>query len=203
MRKPRKIILATANPGKLREIGGMLAGVDLEVRLQSDFGVPAVAETGLTFVENAILKARHAARCTGLPAIADDSGIEIAGLGGRPGIHSARYAGEDADDDANLRKLIGEVRVLPERDRAARFVCLMVYLRHADDPVPVIAEGIWEGVAVTDPKGGNGFGYDPMFYVPSEGCTSAQLPPEIKNRLSHRGKALKQLCEKLMVNGEW
>lgn len=194
---PDRIVLASSNADKVREINAMLAEHEVRIISQSEFNVPAVAETGLTFVENALIKARNAARHTGLPAIADDSGIELDALNGLPGIYSARYAGADADDEANLEKLIEEVRKLPEEQRQARFVCLMVYLRHAEDPIPLIAEGIWEGVAVTTPRGKNGFGYDPMFYVPAHHCTSAELPPDTKNRLSHRGQALRRLVTQL------
>lgn len=177
----------------------MLYGHDLQVISQSGFSVPAIEETGLTFVENALLKARNAAQHTGLPVIADDSGIEIPALHGQPGIYSARYAGMGASDEDNLYKLIGDIKKLPEEKRQARFVCLMVFLRHTEDPVPLIAEGIWNGIAVTVPKGENGFGYDPMFYVPTHNCTSAELPPAIKNRISHRGQALQKLVAQLNV----
>lgn len=196
---PDRIVLASSNAGKVREINAMLEGHEVKIISQSEFKVPAVAETGLTFVENALIKARHAARHTGLPAIADDSGIELDALNGLPGIYSARYAGEGADDEANLEKLIEEVRKLPEEQRQARFVCMMVYLRHAEDPIPLIAEGLWEGVAITTPRGKNGFGYDPMFYVAAHHCTSAELPPDTKNRLSHRGQALRRLVAQLQV----
>lgn len=195
-----RIVLASNNAGKAREIDAMLAGHDLHVISQAEFHVPEIEETGLTFVENALLKARNAARHTGLPAIADDSGIAIEALHGRPGIYSARYAGEGASDAANLDKLIEDVGKLPEDQRQARFVCLMVFMRYADDPVPVITQGIWDGVAITEPRGENGFGYDPMFYVPTHHCTSAELPPEEKNRISHRAIALRALVEKLMEN---
>ena len=195
--QPHRVVLASSNTGKLREIGEMLSGLHLDVLLQSQFDVQDAEETGLTFVENAILKARNAARLTGLPAIGDDSGIEVDALGGKPGIYSARYAGPGASDDDNLWKLIEEVKQIPEDNRSARFVCLLVYLRHADDPDPVIARGVWEGIALTEPVGSNGFGYDPMFFVPSHDCTSAELPPDEKNRISHRGQALNQLVHKL------
>jgi XTP/dITP diphosphohydrolase len=193
MDRAHRVILASNNTGKLREIGEMLTGLHLEVLLQSQFAVPEVEETGLTYVENAILKARCAAEHTGSPAIGDDSGIEVDALDGKPGIYSARYAGEGASDEDNLWKLIEEVKQIPEGKRMARFVCLMVYLRHAYDPDPVIAQGIWEGIAITEPKGANGFGYDPMFYVPTHNCTSAELPAAVKNQLSHRGQALRKL----------
>jgi XTP/dITP diphosphohydrolase len=192
-----RIVLASNNPGKVREIDAILSGLNQHVVSQSEFNVPEVEETGKTFIENAILKARNTARHSGLPAIADDSGIEVLALDGQPGIYSARYAGAGASDKANLYKLIDAVRELPEDKRQARFVCLMVYLQHADDPVPIIAEGIWNGIAVTEPRGKNGFGYDPMFYVPEHNCTSAELPPEVKNRISHRGQALQKLVEQL------
>ena len=196
---PDRIVLASSNAGKVREINEMLSGHAVRIVSQSEFNVPEVAETGLTFIENALLKARNAARHTGLPAIADDSGIELAAFDGRPGIYSARYAGQGASDADNLRKLITDVSKLPEDKRRCRFVCLMVYLRHTEDPTPLIAEGVWEGIAVTTPRGTNGFGYDPIFYVPTHHCTSAELPPETKNRLSHRGQALRSLVAQLQV----
>ncbi len=197
MGKTHQVVLASNNPGKLREIGEMLAGLHLNIIPQSQHNVPDVEETGKTFIENAIIKAKNAATHTGLPTIADDSGIEVDALNGVPGIYSARYAGEGASDEANLLKLIEAVKQLPEDKRTVRFVCCMVYLRNADDPAPVIAEGIWEGIAVTEPKGTNGFGYDPMFFVPSHNCTSAELSPDVKNQLSHRGQALRSLLTKL------
>ncbi|HSR63026.1 MAG TPA: RdgB/HAM1 family non-canonical purine NTP pyrophosphatase [Gammaproteobacteria bacterium] len=195
----QRIVLASNNAGKLREISAMVADRDLQVESQSAFNVPEVAETGTTFIENAIIKARNASQLSDLPAIADDSGIEVMALGGRPGIYSARYAGEGASDRDNLEKLIEDVKNLPEERRAARFVCVMVFIRHAGDPVPLVAEGIWNGIAVTEPKGSNGFGYDPMFYVPTHDCTSAELPPDVKNQISHRGQALRKLIEQLKL----
>jgi XTP/dITP diphosphohydrolase len=165
--------------------------------LQSEFGVPEADETGLSFVENAILKARQAAQHTGLPAIADDSGIEVDFLKGAPGIYSARYAGKGAGDEANLQKLLRDMEGVPEAERAARFQCLIVCMRHALDPVPIICQGTWEGRLAIAPKGGNGFGYDPIFYVPEYGCMSAELPRDVKNSLSHRGQALRQLVTAL------
>jgi len=197
MSQGNKIVLASNNEGKVREINAMLSGHHLQIISQSEFSVPEIEETGLSFVENAILKARNAAKHTGLPAIGDDSGIEIPALNGKPGIYSARYAGVGASDEDNLYKLIDEIRKMPEEKRQARFVCLMVFLRYADDPVPLIAEGIWNGIAVTEPKGKNGFGYDPMFYVPTHQCMSAELPPEVKNSISHRGQALQKLIAQL------
>jgi len=193
----KKIVLASNNPGKVREINQLLHDLDIEVVAQSDFGVPEVEETGLTFVENAILKARNAAHHTGLPALADDSGIEVDALNGAPGIYSARYAGAGASDADNLDKLVKSINALDNAPRQARFQCLMVLMKHENDPTPLICQGTWEGEIVDTPQGDNGFGYDPIFYVPSENCTSAQLPPEKKNALSHRGKALQCLLDKL------
>lgn len=195
--KVNRIVFASGNVGKVREIGQLLEGLSINILPQSDFNVPEIEETGRTFVENAILKARNAAHYTGLPAIADDSGIAVDVLQGRPGIVSARFAGVGASDEDNLLKLIDMIKPFPEEQRTARFICSMVYLRHEHDPIPMIAQGVWEGQLVTDPKGKNGFGYDPIFYVSSHQCTSAELPPEIKNTLSHRGQALKQLLVKL------
>ncbi len=160
---------------------------------QSDFDVPDADETGLTFVENAILKARHAAQLTGLPAIADDSGLEVDALNGAPGIYSSRFAGGGASDADNLQKLLAELKEVPEDQRTARFQCLMVFMSHAEDPTPLICQGSWEGRILFAPQGENGFGYDPLFWVPGEQCTSAELPSELKNRLSHRGQALQKL----------
>lgn len=193
----QKIVLASNNKGKVRELGQMLASLDMEVLPQSEFNVAEVEETGLTFVENAILKARHAAKVTGLPAIADDSGLEVDALHGAPGIFSARFAGSDASDEDNLKKLLAEMKDIPDGQRTARFQCLLVYMRHADDPTPLICQGTWEGIITREPLGGNGFGYDPVFFVPSHKCTSAQLTPEQKNQLSHRGQALQKLVDNL------
>jgi XTP/dITP diphosphohydrolase len=189
----KEIILASSNQGKVREINQLLTGLDLHVHPQTEYGVPDIEETGLTFVENAILKARNAAQHTGLAAIADDSGIEVDALRGEPGIYSARYAGEGASDQANLEKLLTELGDLPEEKRTARFQCLMVYMRHANDPTPLICQGTWEGRILFEPRGKNGFGYDPVFYVPTHDCSSAELAADIKNSLSHRGQALRKL----------
>jgi len=175
----------------------MLAWLHLAVIPQSDRGVPEAEETGLSFVENAILKARNAARHTGLPAIADDSGIEVDYLNGAPGIYSARYAGKGASDEQNLRKLLDDLVGVPQTERTARFQCLMVYLRHEFDPTPVICQGTWEGRILFEPRGTHGFGYDPIFFVPTHNCSSAELPPEVKNNLSHRGQALRELVQEL------
>lgn len=191
------IVLASNNPGKVREFNALLAGHHTEVVPQSNFQVPDVEETGLTFVENALIKARNAALHTGLAAIADDSGIEVDALNGAPGIYSARYAGPGATDQANLEKLLLDLSDIPESERTARFQCLMVYLRHANDPTPLIFQGTWEGRILFAPRGTGGFGYDPVFFVPTHTCSSAELPPEIKNALSHRGQALRKLVAAL------
>ena len=193
----KEIVLASGNPGKVREINQLLANLDLQVRPQGEFGVEDVEETGLSFVENALIKARNAARHTGLPAIADDSGIEVDALNAAPGIYSARYAGAGASDRANLEKLLEALRDVPEAERCARFQCLMVYMRHAEDPTPIICQGTWEGRILSEARGANGFGYDPVFYVPTHDCSSAELPPDIKNTLSHRGQALRKLVAAL------
>ncbi|NVZ09971.1 RdgB/HAM1 family non-canonical purine NTP pyrophosphatase [Allochromatium humboldtianum] len=191
------IVLASNNAGKVREIERLLAESRIHIRPQGEYGVPEAEETGLTFVENAILKARNAARHSGLPAIADDSGLEVDALRGAPGIYSARYAGSGATDEANLRKLLTDLAEVPEAERTARFQCVLVYLRHAEDPTPLICQGAWEGRILFEPRGSNGFGYDPIFLVPGHGCSSAELDPDTKNRLSHRGQALRRLQEQL------
>lgn len=186
----RKIVLATANPGKLRELQAVLAGLDFEIVPQSAFGVPEAEETGLTFIENALLKARNAAFYTGLPALADDSGLAVDALGGVPGIYSARYAGAGAGDRANIGKLLAELDGVPAERRTARFVCVLALLHHPADPTPLICQGSWEGTILTEPRGEGGFGYDPIFFVPGEQRTAAELEPAVKNQISHRGQAL-------------
>ncbi len=193
----RQIVLASGNPGKLKELSALLREIDREVLPQSRFGLKTPEEIGLTFVENAILKARYVAEQTGLPAIADDSGIEVDALQGRPGIRSARYAGENASDEENLKKLLKEMEAVADTDRQCRFHCVIVYLRFARDPIPIICHGVWEGHLLREPVGEQGFGYDPIFYVPAYGCSSAELQPEVKNRISHRGQALRELVKKL------
>ncbi|HDP88635.1 MAG TPA: RdgB/HAM1 family non-canonical purine NTP pyrophosphatase [Thioalkalivibrio sp.] len=193
-----KVVLATGNKGKLAELRHMLEGSAFQVLPQSDFGVPEAEETGLSFVENAILKARHAAAHTGLPAIADDSGIEVEALNGAPGIYSARYAGRHGDSRANNDKLLAALAGLPEGERGARFYCVMVFLRHAEDPTPVIAEGAWTGRILEAPRGEGGFGYDPLFFDPALGRSAAELDPAEKNRISHRARALAQLRARLV-----
>jgi XTP/dITP diphosphohydrolase len=193
----RRIVLATANIGKLNEIRKIFSGVDVDIVAQSEFDTPEAIENGLTFVENAIIKARNAAAHTGLPALSDDSGIEVDALNGEPGIHSARYAG---DDESNIQRLLRELDNVPDDRRTARFQCVMVYLRHANDPVPVITQGVWEGKILEAARGESGFGYDPVFYVPERGCSAAQLSAEDKNSLSHRGKALRQMLAYLAAH---
>ncbi|MFM8331181.1 MAG: RdgB/HAM1 family non-canonical purine NTP pyrophosphatase [Candidatus Methylumidiphilus sp.] len=192
-----KILLASNNPGKIREIQALLSGRGWEILPQAAFVREEAEETGLTFVDNALIKARHAAQASGLPAIADDSGLEVDALGGAPGVFSARYAGPGADDAANNAKLLSAMAGVADGLRAARFRCAMVYVRHADDPAPLIAEGVWEGVILRELRGGNGFGYDPLFFVPERGCASAELAPADKNQLSHRGRALRALAVQL------
>ena len=192
-----EVVLASGNPGKLRELSALLDDFGWHLRPQSDFAVPTVAETGTTFVENAIIKARHAARHCGLPALADDSGLEVDALDGAPGVYSARFAGPDASDADNNALLIERVRDLPAAARSARFRAVIVYLRHADDPAPLICEGSWEGRIQLEPSGEGGFGYDPYFFLPPLGCSSAELEPAQKNRLSHRGQALAKLRQRL------
>ena len=185
-----KLVLASGNPGKLKEFGALLADSGFEVVPQASLGVDDAEETGLTFVENALLKARHAARITGLPALADDSGLCVNHLGGAPGLYSARYAGTHGDNAANNAKLLRELDGVPDEQRDAFFICVLVLLRHADDPAPLIAEGRWHGRVLHAPRGTQGFGYDPLFLPDDESASAAELPPGLKNRISHRGRAL-------------
>jgi XTP/dITP diphosphohydrolase len=187
----QQIVLASSNAGKIREIQVLLAGHTIVP--QSAFNVIECEETGLTFVENAILKARNAARQSQLPAIADDSGLVVDALDGAPGVFSARYAGAGASDLDNIEKLLRELQGIPDEQRSARFICVMVFMAHADEPCPIIAQGVWEGRILTRAAGENGFGYDPVFWAPEHDCASAELAPAVKNSLSHRGKALKDL----------
>lgn len=192
-----KVVLASNNAGKLAELQALLGQSDFEVLPQSHFSVPDIEETGLTFVENAILKARNACSHTGLPAIADDSGIEVDALFGQPGIFSARFASnwqsQPVTDALNNQYLLHKMQEVEATDRSARYQCILVYLRHAADPTPIICHGSWEGRILTEEAGSNGFGYDPLFYVPEYNCSSAELDPAVKNKISHRGKALQQL----------
>jgi len=192
-----ELVLASDNRGKLNELTALLSDSDFSVVGQGALGVTPAEETGETFVENAILKARNAALQTGRPAIADDSGLEVDVLNGAPGVYSARFAGDHASDSDNVTQLLSRLENIPWEDRNARFRCLMVYLRRADDPAPLICEGTWSGVVTQAPSGQNGFGYDPVFWVPDEGCTAAELDSERKNGLSHRARALRMLVERL------
>ena len=192
-----RIVLASGNPGKLREFQQMLAEKNVELLPQSEFDFEEAEENGLSFVENALIKARHACRETGLPALADDSGIEVDALDGEPGIYSARYAGvqgPEADSENNI-KLLGELEQVPERERSARFQCVVVFMKHALDPMPLVCQGTWEGRILFEETGSNGFGYDPLFYVPTHDCASAELEPAVKNSISHRGQALSKLVQ--------
>ncbi|MBK8187950.1 MAG: RdgB/HAM1 family non-canonical purine NTP pyrophosphatase [Cellvibrio sp.] len=193
----KKIILASGNSGKLREFQQLLSGCGFDVLPQSDFFSESAEETGLTFVENALIKARYACIKTNLPAIADDSGIEVDALNGRPGIYSARYAGVDANDEKNNALLLQELSNVSDEKRTARYHAVLVYMRHAEDPTPIICHGVWEGLIMREPRGSGGFGYDPLFYLPSHQCASAELSKEEKNRISHRGKAMRELLEKM------
>ena len=197
MSEPGKqvVVLASGNAGKLRELSRILSPLDMVLKPQSDFEVPEVEENGLSFVENAIIKARATALATGHATIADDSGLEVDHLLGAPGIHSARYSGQG--DAANNSKLLAALGDLPEEQRTARFQCVLVYMRHAEDPTPLVCQGAWEGRILFQPQGENGFGYDPLFYLPQHHCSSAQLDPETKNRISHRAKASALLLEAL------
>ncbi|MEE8528400.1 MAG: RdgB/HAM1 family non-canonical purine NTP pyrophosphatase [Gammaproteobacteria bacterium] len=190
-----KLVLASSNPGKLREIDKILKPYGLEVVPQSDFDVPDIEETGLTFVENALLKARNAAAKSGLPAISDDSGLEVDALKGKPGICSARYSGADVTDEANVQHLLANIESVPAERRTARFRCVAVLMQDERDPSPLICEGVWEGTIAGAPRGENGFGYDPVFLISGSDKTSAQLEPVEKDRLSHRGKAFRALAE--------
>ena len=192
-----KIVLASGNKKKLAELQNLLTPLDIEVVAQSAFEVPEADETGTTFVENAIIKARNACKYTGLPAIADDSGIEVAALRGAPGVFSARFAGVGASDEKNNKLLVELLSDLPDVNRDARYVAVLVLMEHEDDATPVICEGTWEGEIVLEPQGDQGFGYDPHFFVPEKGCTAAQLPAQEKNAISHRGKAMEALLKRL------
>jgi XTP/dITP diphosphohydrolase len=191
----RTLILASNNAGKLKEFGALLAPINFDLHTQSEFNVPEAEEPHVTFVENAIAKARHASRLTGKPALADDSGVCVNALGGAPGVYSARYAGEPKSDQRNNEKLIADLAA--HTDKSAYYYCVLVFVRHADDPQPVIADGRWNGEMIAEPRGQGGFGYDPYFWIPELKKTAAELTSEEKNRLSHRGQALRALIEKL------
>jgi XTP/dITP diphosphohydrolase len=191
----RTLILASNNAGKLKEFSALLAPINFDLHTQSEFNVPEAEEPHVTFVENAIAKARHASRLTGLPALADDSGVCVNALGGAPGVYSARFAGEPKSDQRNNEKLIADLA--SHEDKSAYYYCVLVFVRHADDPQPVIADGRWDGEMIAQARGQGGFGYDPYFWIPSLQKTAAELSAEEKNRLSHRGQALRALIEKL------
>ena len=194
-----RLVLASSNAGKLAELRDLLGGA-YELHAQSEFGVGDADETGLSFVENAILKARHAARATGLPALGDDSGLCVDALDGAPGLYSARYAGTHGDAEGNIDKLLGELGGIEAARRTAHFVCVLVLVRHANDPRPLIAEGVWEGLILDARRGAHGFGYDPVFFSPAHGCSAAELDAPIKNRDSHRGVALARLRALLIAS---
>ncbi len=194
----KQLVLASGNPGKLRELSVILDDLGYQLTAQSEFNVEEVAETGTTFVENAIIKARHAAKQTGLAALADDSGIEVDALNGAPGVYSARFSGPGASDATNNALLVEKLHAVPAAERSARYRAVIVLMRHAADPSPLICEGSWEGAIQLQPAGDGGFGYDPYFFLPELGCTSAELSAADKNRLSHRGKALFELKRKIM-----
>ena len=192
-----KIVLATGNKGKLREFKDLLAAHEIEVSPQSDYDITPPEETGLSFVENAILKARYAAKITGLPALADDSGIAIDALQGAPGIYSARFAGEGASDQDNIDLALKKLEGVDEPQRSAQFHCVLVYMAHAEDPTPVICHGRWPGFITRTQSGREGFGYDPIFWVPESACTAAELAKQEKNRVSHRAQAIRELLGKI------
>ncbi len=195
-----KVVLASGNHGKKAEFSALLANVGIELVMQSDLGVTAIEETGASFVENALLKARHAARATGLPALADDSGLCVDSLGGAPGIHSARYAGGHGDDAANIARLLDAMRDVTDPGRGAHFICVLALIRHPEDPLPILAEGRWSGSIAASPRGSGGFGYDPVFFDAVRGCTAAELDTAVKNMVSHRARALAVLHARWLQN---
>jgi XTP/dITP diphosphohydrolase len=197
----KRVVLASSNVGKLREMGALLAPLGLELVAQSTLGIQSAPETGTTFVENALIKARHAAHLAKLPAISDDSGIEVDALGGRPGVYSARFAGENASDHDNLHKLLAELHDVQAEFRQARYHCVIVFVRKENDPDPIFAHGTWEGLIASEPRGTGGFGYDPIFVPAGLHSTAAQLPSDEKNRISHRAKALLALVAELRETG--
>ena len=192
-----KLVLATSNAGKLAELQPLLAPAGFELVTQGSMGVRDAVEDGLTFLENALIKARHASAATGLPALGDDSGLVVDALGGAPGLYSARYAGVHGDSAANNARLLSEMEGLVGARRRAHFYCVLVLLRHAEDPQPLVAEGVWPGLVLEAARGAGGFGYDPVFFVPGHGLSAAELDPDLKNRISHRGQALARLRERL------
>lgn len=201
MNSEKTIVLASGNKGKLAEFQALFSDYGIQVKAQSELGIDSPVEDGLTFVENALIKARHAANATGLPALADDSGISVNALQGAPGIYSARYAGPEASDQDNIDKLLQDLDRSGSEDRSASFHCVLVYVRHATDPVPLIAHGQWSGTILSEPGGDGGFGYDPVFGVPDKDCTAAQLSKQEKNAISHRGQAIRLLIEQFRQQG--
>lgn len=197
----QRLVLASNNAGKIRELGELLAPLNLTVESQASLGVPEAEEPAVTFVENALIKARHAAGHTGLPALADDSGLAVDALNGAPGVRSARYAGPNATDQDNINRLLEAMADMPDDQRGAQFHCVLVYLRHAQDPTPIICHGVWHGSILRQPAGEGGFGYDPVFWVPDAGCSAAELERSVKGRMSHRGKALEGLLASLKLRG--
>ena len=193
----KKIVLASGNAGKVRELNHMLAGFEVEIVPQTQFKLAEAIEDGLSFVENAIIKARHAAKLTGLPAIADDSGIEVDALNHAPGLYSARYSGEGANDQKNNDKMLRELTGVPEARRTARYQCVLVFMRDGIDPMPMIAQGSLEGRILESPRGTGGFGYDPIFWLPDHGCAAAEITLDEKNKISHRAKAMQVLLQQL------
>lgn len=197
------VVFASNNSGKILELQTLLQQVNVKVIAQSALNVNEIPETGTTFIENALIKARHACQVTGLPSIADDSGLQVDALGGAPGIYSARYAGNNATAQSNIKKLLAELTPVPPEKRQARFYCILVYMSHAKDPTPLLCEGIWEGLILQEQLGNSGFGYDPIFWDPIKKTSAAQLSPETKNQCSHRGYALKLLIDKLQNSLIW
>jgi XTP/dITP diphosphohydrolase len=191
----KNLVLASENPNKLKELYAIFGHTHIEIYSQSDFNVKEADETGLTFIENAIIKARNASECAKLPALADDSGLEVDALAGAPGVYSSRFSGPNSTSAENISKLLQELKDVAVEKRTARFHCVLAYLRHALDPVPIICHGIWEGVILFKSQGSSGFGYDPIFFVPTHNCSAAELAPEIKNSISHRAKALRQFLQ--------
>ena len=196
-RSPETVVLASGNRGKLAELQRILQPTGIVAVAQSDFSVPDVAETGTTFIENAIIKARNACQFSGKPSLADDSGLVVDALDGRPGVRSARYSGANATDTGNNEKLLTELSGVPEQRRSARFYCVIALLRHAEDPSPIIAQGCWAGRILERAQGAQGFGYDPLFFVEDQQCSAAELDPTVKNRISHRGQAMCDLLDQL------
>lgn len=196
---PEKIVLASSNKGKLKEFDALFSPMGIAIHPQSDFNIEGADETGQTFIENSILKARHASTLSGLPAIADDSGIAVDVLHGAPGIYSARYAGEPGNDENNIAKLLKDMNSVPDANRTARFHCVLTYIQHADDPTPLLFHGQWEGLILREKRGLEGFGYDPVFYIPEEQCAAAELPLKIKNKISHRAKAMALLKQHFFI----